>query len=65
MQGRLRNEKLEVEIQTSCAHCRREMHIVVDERLQWRVRESGADPHLYLPHIDWASFSARNIIGDY
>lgn len=65
MQGRLRNERLEVEIATSCAHCGRGMHLVVDEHLKWRVRERGADPHLYVPEIDWASFQARNIIGDY
>jgi hypothetical protein len=41
------------------------MHIVVDERLQWRVKEPGADPHLFMPSIDWAAFHKRNIIGDY
>jgi len=65
VQGRLRNEPLEVEIATSCAHCGQAMHVVVNERLEWRVREAGADPHLFLPQIDWASFQARNIIGDY
>jgi len=41
------------------------MHLIVDEKLRWRAREHGADPHLYLPRIDWAKFTARNIIGDY
>jgi hypothetical protein len=41
------------------------MHILVDERLQWRVKESGADPHLFLPSIDWPHFPGPNIIGDY
>ena len=65
MQGRLRNESLEVEIATSCAHCGRGMHLVVDERMRWRVKERGADPHLFLPHIDWATFREPNIIGHY
>ena len=65
MQGRLRNEGLEVEIATSCAHCGRGMHLVVDQRLQWRVKERGADPHLFVPYIDWATFQGRNIVGDY
>ena len=65
MQGRLRNERLEVEIATSCAHCGRAMHILVDERLRWRVKERDADPRLFLPHIDWRSFRGRNIIGDF
>jgi hypothetical protein len=41
------------------------MHILVDERFQWRVSERGADPRLFLPQIDWSSFRGRNIIGDY
>jgi hypothetical protein len=65
VEGRLRNQRLQVEIITSCAHCARPMHIVVDERLQWRVQERGADPHVFLPHIDWGAFRGRNIIGDY
>lgn len=65
MEGRLRNERLTVEIATECAHCARPMHLQVDEKLQWRVSESGANPRLFLPHIDWDTFQGRNIIGDY
>lgn len=65
MQGRLRNEKLVVEIATSCSHCSRPMHIVVDEQLQWRIRESGADPQVMLPEVAWATFRKPDIIGDY
>jgi len=65
VQGRLRKQTLEVEIATSCAHCGRPMHIVVDERLQWRPMERGSDPHLFMPAIDWPGFRAPNIIGDY
>ena len=65
MQGRLRKERLEVEIATLCAHCGRAMHILVDDRFRWQVKEQGADPRLFLPSIDWASFRGRNIIGDY
>jgi hypothetical protein len=41
------------------------MHILVDERLRWRVSEREPSPRLLLPHIDWHSFRGRNIIGDY
>ena len=41
------------------------MHIEADERLRWRVRERGADPHLFLPTVDWHNFHRPNIIDDY
>jgi hypothetical protein len=65
VQSRLRKQNVEVEIETSCAHCGRVMHILVDDQLRWRVREQGADPRVFLPKIDWASFRGRNIINDY
>jgi hypothetical protein len=65
VQGRLRNEPLEVEIATSCAHCARPLHIIVGDHLRWRVRERGADPVLFEPGVDWHSFRGSNIIGDY
>jgi hypothetical protein len=65
VEARLRKEPLEVEIATSCAHCGRRLHILVDEKLRWRVREPNASPRLFLPHIDWPTFRGRNIINDY
>jgi len=65
VESRLRKERLEVEIETSCTHCGRALHIVVDEQLHWRVREAGANPRVFLPHIDWATFRGPNIINDY
>jgi len=41
------------------------MHIEADDQLRWRVKERGADPHLFLPAIDWAQFRRPNIIDDY
>jgi len=65
VQSRLRKQPLEVEVETSCAHCGQAMHILVDERLRWRTRERGADPRVFLPKIDWAAFRGKNIIDDY
>ena len=56
---------MQVEISTSCDHCGRPMHILVDERLQWRAKERECDPHLFLPSIDWPRFRGANIITDY
>jgi hypothetical protein len=65
VESRLRKQNIEVEIETSCAHCGRAMHILVDHQLHWRVREPGADPRVFLPKIDWGTFRGRNIINDY
>jgi hypothetical protein len=65
VQARLRKERLEVEIETSCAHCGRPLHILMDEQLRWRVREPKAEPRVFLPHIDWPTFRGPNIINDY
>ncbi len=65
VQSRLRKQDIEAEIETSCAHCGRAMHILVDDRLHWRVREREADPRVFLPKIDWSTFRGANIINDY
>jgi hypothetical protein len=65
VEGRLRKERLEVEISTSCAHCGRGLHILVDEQLHWRVREPRANPRVFLPKIDWPNFHGPNIIDIY
>ncbi len=66
VQARLRKQHpFEVEIETSCAHCGRALHILVDHQLRWRVREAQANPRVFLPKIDWATFRGTNIINDY
>lgn len=65
VQAHLRKERLDVEIATSCAHCGRSLHILVDGQLRWRVRERDANPRVFLPHIDWAAFRGANIIDAY
>jgi hypothetical protein len=41
------------------------MHIEVDSALQYRVMEEGAEPLVFLPQIDWATFTEPNIIDAY
>jgi hypothetical protein len=66
VQARLRKQQpFEVEIETSCAHCGRALHILVDDELRVRVRETQANPRVFLPKIDWATFRGANIINDY
>jgi hypothetical protein len=65
VEGRLRNEPMEIEIATSCAHCGIPIHIVVNDRSEVRVRESGAQPRVFIPHIEWESFRKATIIDDF
>ena len=68
MQGRLRNERLAVEIDTECGCCGRELrlHSVWNgDSLEHEVRSEGADPLVFEPQIDWAEFSEPNIIHAY
>ena len=50
---------------TSCGHCGREMHIHIDSKLESRVREPGARPLVFEPHIDWSTYDRPTIIDGY
>jgi hypothetical protein len=65
VQGRLREEHLSVTIATECAHCGLPLHIEVDSALQCRVAEARAEPLVFLPQINWATFTDSNIIDAY
>ena len=65
VQGRLREEHLSVVISTECAHCGRRMLIEVDSELRYRVDEEEAEPLVFEPHINWATFTDPNIIHAY
>lgn len=65
VQGRLREERLSVVVSTECAHCGRPMHIEIDSELKYRVGEEGAEPLVFEPQINWATFQEPNIIHAY
>jgi len=65
VQGQLRNERLSVEIETTCKHCARTLHITVDSAMQFSVGERAAAPLLFMPDVDWERFTGRNIIDSY
>ena len=62
MQGQLRNEPLSVAIETECAHCGQPMHLTVDSDMRYQVSETGAEPLVFQPQIDWSNFTEPNII---
>ena len=65
MQGRLRDERLSVEIDIVCAHCGQALHLTLDSELNWSIQESDALPLLFVPEIDWKHFEGSDIIHDY
>jgi len=41
------------------------MQIEVDSDLRYRIEEGGAEPLVFEPHVDWATFTEPNIIHAY
>jgi hypothetical protein len=54
-----------VGITTQCAHCGRPLHIEMDSKLKYQVTDEGAEPLVFLPDINWATFGEPNIIDAY
>jgi alkylmercury lyase-like protein len=65
VEGRLRGEKLSIELESECAHCGKALHISIDSELNSQVRERDAEPLLFEPDVDWDTFKGANIIIDY
>ena len=65
MQGRLRGKALSVEIETSCAHCDKEIRIRLDSDGAWSVKQKEAQILVFEPEVDWTTFTKPNIIDDF
>ncbi len=65
VQGQLRNEPLSVAVETECAHCGQPLHLTVDSQMGHQVSETGAEPLVFQPQIDWSTFTEPNIIDAY
>jgi hypothetical protein len=65
VQGHLRNDFLEVEIRTTCAHCGEPMVLVVDSELGFRIERGGPEPLIFEPRVDWSTFKDSDIIDGY
>jgi hypothetical protein len=62
VQGQLINEPLQCQIQTTCAHSGRPIHIEIDSELNYSVREEGARPLVFSPMVDFEKLEAPSII---
>ncbi|UCG24516.1 MAG: hypothetical protein JSW55_00485 [Chloroflexota bacterium] len=66
MQGRIREgEGLAFDIQTECGHCGRALGLEVDAAMDFKQDESGAEPLVFMPDVDWDHFEEPNIIHAY
>jgi hypothetical protein len=65
VQGRLRQQELNVTIDTVCGHCDQPLQIRLNHDLSFQVAEIGANPLVFLPEVDWQSFTQANILDAY
>jgi hypothetical protein len=65
VQGWLRGQTIRIEIETSCACCRKPLHVALDGNGTWSVDEPDAAPLVFLPEIDWATFTEPTIVDDF
>lgn len=65
VQGRLRQEHLAVTIETKCGHCGRAMRLTVDTDMNISDHDAGAEPLVFMPRVDWSTFTEPNIIDAY
>ena len=55
---------MSVEIETECAHCGQPLGMMIDSDLRYQVHsaDEGAEPLVFQPLIDWATFAEATII---
>ena len=62
VQGRLRKETVSITVISECAHCKRPLHIEIDSDMNYRCRESGCRPMIFVPEVDFSRLKDPNII---
>ena len=62
VQGHLRKEHLQFDIQTTCAHCGQPIHLEIDSDLGYRVLSQGAEPMIFAPMVDFDRLKDPSII---
>ena len=50
------------QIETECAHCGKPIHIQIDSDLSYKVLETGADPLVFVPNVNFATLKDPSII---
>lgn len=65
VEGRLRKDRVEIEVTSECRVSGREIRLWIDSDMHHEILTPRAAPYLFEPHIDWQTFRAPNIIQDY
>ena len=65
MQGRLREESLSVLVKTECAHCSEPMEIEIDSDLNYKVKEKGCEPVVFVPDVNLFELEEDSIIDSF
>lgn len=62
VQGRLRNEHMNVRVKSSCAHCGRHIGLTIDSDLNCKVHDPECRPLVFVPDVDLLSLREESII---
>jgi len=65
VQGRLREESLSVLVKTECAHCSEPMEIEIDSDLNYKVKEEGCEPVVFVPDVNLFELEEDSIIDSF
>jgi hypothetical protein len=65
VQGKLRNEYINVIIESECVHCSRSLTFEVDSDLKLKVRDHGCDPVIFVPDVDLFKLQDESIIDSF
>jgi len=65
VQGRLREESLSVVVKTECAHCSAPMEIEIDSDLNYKVKEEGCEPVVFVPDVNLFELEEDSIIDSF
>jgi hypothetical protein len=62
VQGRLRQEKVVIQVETECAHCKMPMQLEIDSEMNCRCQESVDQPIIFVPDVDFGRLKDPTII---
>jgi hypothetical protein len=62
VQGQLRQEYLSIQVETTCGHCSKPIHIEIDSDLKYKVAEAEAEPLVFVPMVDFGKLKDPSII---